>query len=90
MLVLKSTSMKNKVKNEQNNHRSIRQALFTDYEISINSQYLPPATLLLTLFGFQSEGTAYIHGVKHATGNFIIIMDADLSHHVSGSVSVFV
>ena len=28
-------------------------------------------------------GTAYIHGVKHATGNFIILMDADLSHHVS-------
>jgi len=27
-------------------------------------------------------GTAYIHGIKHATGNFIIIMDADLSHHV--------
>jgi glycosyltransferase involved in cell wall biosynthesis len=27
-------------------------------------------------------GTAYIHGVKHATGSFIIIMDADLSHHV--------
>ncbi|KAH1014481.1 dolichol-phosphate mannosyltransferase subunit 1 isoform X2 [Dendroctonus ponderosae] len=26
-------------------------------------------------------GTAYIHGVKHATGNFVIIMDADLSHH---------
>ncbi|KAG7235220.1 hypothetical protein INR49_030623 [Caranx melampygus] len=25
--------------------------------------------------------TAYIHGMKHATGNFIIIMDADLSHH---------
>ncbi|NXT30367.1 DPM1 mannosyltransferase, partial [Syrrhaptes paradoxus] len=28
-------------------------------------------------------GTAYIHGMKHATGNFIVIMDADLSHHVS-------
>lgn len=28
-------------------------------------------------------GTAYIHGIKHATGEFIIIMDADLSHHVS-------
>jgi len=28
-------------------------------------------------------GTAYIHGIKHATGNFIILMDADLSHHVS-------
>ncbi|CAD7086003.1 unnamed protein product [Hermetia illucens] len=26
-------------------------------------------------------GTAYIHGIKHATGNFIIIMDADFSHH---------
>uniref|UniRef100_F7H496 Dolichol-phosphate mannosyltransferase subunit 1 n=1 Tax=Macaca mulatta TaxID=9544 RepID=F7H496_MACMU len=25
--------------------------------------------------------TAYIHGMKHATGNYIIIMDADLSHH---------
>ena len=28
-------------------------------------------------------GTAYIHGIKHAQGDFIIIMDADLSHHVS-------
>ena len=27
-------------------------------------------------------GTAYVHGMKHATGNFIILMDADLSHHV--------
>lgn len=26
-------------------------------------------------------GTAYVHGIKHATGNFIIIMDADMSHH---------
>ena len=26
-------------------------------------------------------GTAYIHGIKHAQGDFIIIMDADLSHH---------
>lgn len=26
-------------------------------------------------------GTAYIHGIKHATGDFVIIMDADLSHH---------
>nr|CAG4652076.1 EOG090X0B9X [Triops cancriformis] len=26
-------------------------------------------------------GTAYVHGMAHATGNYIIIMDADLSHH---------
>ena len=26
-------------------------------------------------------GTAYVHGMKHAKGNFIVIMDADLSHH---------
>lgn len=26
-------------------------------------------------------GTAYMHGIKYATGNFIVIMDADLSHH---------
>lgn len=26
-------------------------------------------------------GTAYMHGIKHATGNFIVLMDADLSHH---------
>ncbi|NWV20296.1 DPM1 mannosyltransferase, partial [Origma solitaria] len=34
-----------------------------------------------SLFLFSS-GTAYIHGMKYATGNFIVIMDADLSHHV--------
>ena len=27
-------------------------------------------------------GTAYIHGMKRSTGNYVIIMDADLSHHV--------
>ncbi|XP_011502714.1 PREDICTED: probable dolichol-phosphate mannosyltransferase [Ceratosolen solmsi marchali] len=26
-------------------------------------------------------GTAYIHGIKYSTGSFIVIMDADLSHH---------
>lgn len=33
-------------------------------------------------------GTAYIHGIEHANGNFIIIMDADLSHHVSLEASL--
>ncbi|GMH33843.1 hypothetical protein BSKO_01677 [Bryopsis sp. KO-2023] len=26
-------------------------------------------------------GTAYLHGLKFASGDFVIIMDADLSHH---------
>ncbi|WOO85499.1 Dolichol-phosphate mannosyltransferase subunit 1 [Vanrija pseudolonga] len=26
-------------------------------------------------------GTAYVHGLNFATGNFVIIMDADFSHH---------
>ncbi|KAL7752489.1 dolichol-P-mannose synthesis [Sorochytrium milnesiophthora] len=26
-------------------------------------------------------GTAYVHGITHARGNYIIIMDADMSHH---------
>lgn len=26
-------------------------------------------------------GSAYIHGIKHATGDFIFILDADMSHH---------
>ena len=27
-------------------------------------------------------GSAYVHGLEHASGDFAIIMDADLSHHV--------
>eukprot|EP00894_Picocystis_sp_ML_P000144 jgi/Pico_ML_1/50661/g1830.t1 len=26
-------------------------------------------------------GSAYAHGLAHATGRFVIVMDADLSHH---------
>lgn len=37
-----------------------------------------------------SSGTAYIHGMKHATGNFIVIMDADLSHHVSCILHIYI
>ena len=28
-------------------------------------------------------GSAYVHGLKFARGEFVFIMDADLSHHVS-------
>jgi dolichol-phosphate mannosyltransferase len=27
--------------------------------------------------------TAYVHGINFCSGNFVIIMDADFSHHVS-------
>lgn len=69
-----------------------------DYEIIIIDDGSPDGTLdvakqLQTLYGEDKIllrpreaklglGTAYIHGIKHANGNFIIIMDADLSHHV--------
>lgn len=32
-------------------------------------------------------GSAYIHGLKYARGDFIIIMDADMSHHVRAAGS---
>nr|XP_057906854.1 dolichol-phosphate mannosyltransferase subunit 1 isoform X2 [Doryrhamphus excisus] len=67
------------------------------YEIIIIDDGSPDGTLavaeqLQTIYGDDKIllrprasklglGTAYIHGMKHASGNFIIIMDADLSHH---------
>lgn len=31
-------------------------------------------------------GTAYMHGLESCTGDFVIIMDADFSHHVSAVI----
>uniref|UniRef100_A0A7N5JPS0 Dolichol-phosphate mannosyltransferase subunit 1 n=1 Tax=Ailuropoda melanoleuca TaxID=9646 RepID=A0A7N5JPS0_AILME len=44
-------------------------------------KYLISSVLLRPREKKLGLGTAYIHGMKHATGNYIIIMDADLSHH---------
>ncbi|XP_066594059.1 dolichol-phosphate mannosyltransferase subunit 1 [Prorops nasuta] len=68
-----------------------------NYEIIVIDDGSPDGTLdmakqLQTLYGTDKIvlrprekklglGTAYMHGIKHATGNFIILMDADLSHH---------
>ncbi|XP_050355959.1 dolichol-phosphate mannosyltransferase subunit 1 [Nymphalis io] len=68
-----------------------------DYEVIIIDDGSPDGTLevakqLQKLYGSNKIllrprekklglGTAYIHGMQHATGNFIIIMDSDLSHH---------
>ncbi|KAF9079845.1 hypothetical protein BGX27_005900, partial [Mortierella sp. AM989] len=37
--------------------------------------------LLRPRAGKLGLGTAYIHGIQHATGDFIFILDADMSHH---------
>ncbi|KAH9285581.1 Dolichol-phosphate mannosyltransferase [Echinococcus granulosus] len=29
----------------------------------------------------EGLGSAYVHGLRYATGDFVIIMDADLSHN---------
>lgn len=68
-----------------------------DYEIIIIDDGSPDGTLeaalqLEKIYGKEKIvlrprekklglGTAYIHGMKHASGNYIIVMDADLSHH---------
>ncbi|PSS22776.1 glycosyltransferase family 2 protein [Amorphotheca resinae ATCC 22711] len=41
----------------------------------------PGRIILKERAGKLGLGTAYIHGLHFATGNFVIIMDADFSHH---------
>lgn len=43
--------------------------------------YGPSKIKLHTRTGKLGLGTAYVHGLQFATGNYIIIMDADFSHH---------
>lgn len=40
-----------------------------------------PRVVLKPRTGKLGLGTAYVHGLQFAKGNFIIIMDADFSHH---------
>ncbi|KAL9602344.1 MAG: hypothetical protein Q9219_001910 [cf. Caloplaca sp. 3 TL-2023] len=47
----------------------------------LQTLYTPQRIVLRPRPGKLGLGTAYIHGLKSATGNFIIIMDADFSHH---------
>ncbi|KAI9786629.1 MAG: hypothetical protein M1839_006180 [Geoglossum umbratile] len=43
--------------------------------------YTPKHINLQPRSGKLGLGTAYVHGLKFCTGNFVIIMDADFSHH---------
>ncbi|XP_076786402.1 dolichol-phosphate mannosyltransferase subunit 1 isoform X2 [Arvicanthis niloticus] len=57
------------------NHCWRNKSLETFWILAFQEMLLRPREKKLGL------GTAYIHGIKHATGNYVIIMDADLSHH---------
>jgi dolichol-phosphate mannosyltransferase len=45
------------------------------------SVYGPKRILLKPRAGKLGLGTAYVHGLQFASGNYTIIMDADFSHH---------
>ncbi|WBW71103.1 dolichyl-phosphate beta-D-mannosyltransferase catalytic subunit Dpm1 [Schizosaccharomyces osmophilus] len=47
----------------------------------LQSIYGEDKILLKPRAGKLGLGTAYIHGLKSATGDYVIIMDADFSHH---------
>ena len=48
---------------------------------ALQKEYRDERLLLRPRAGKLGLGTAYIHGLAHATGDFVVIMDADLSHH---------
>ncbi|KAI1733096.1 glycosyl transferase family 2 domain-containing protein [Ditylenchus destructor] len=47
----------------------------------LQNEYGEDKIVLKPRAGKLGLGTAYIHGIKFARGKFVIIMDADLSHH---------
>lgn len=56
------------------------------YEVALELQALfgEGRMKILKRPGKLGLGTAYIDGLKLATGDFVVLMDADLSHHVRG------
>lgn len=54
----------------------------------LQNLYSPMRIVLKPRAGKLGLGTAYVHGLKYATGNFVIIMDADFSHHPKFIVSM--
>jgi len=47
----------------------------------LQNLYTPKRILLKPRTGKLGLGTAYVHGLQFATGNYVVIMDADFSHH---------
>lgn len=52
-----------------------------DIVLKLQEAFGEDKILLRPRAGKLGLGSAYIHGLKHASGDFVIIMDADLSHH---------
>ena len=57
---------------------------------SLQSVYGEDKIVLKPRPGKLGLGSAYIHGLKYAKGDFIIIMDADMSHHVRNRECSFI
>ncbi|KAI5287526.1 dolichol-P-mannose synthesis [Ascosphaera aggregata] len=49
--------------------------------LQLQKAYGPEHIILKPRAGKLGLGTAYVHGLQSVTGNFVIIMDADFSHH---------
>ena len=47
----------------------------------LQALYQPQHIVLRPRSGKLGLGTAYVHGLKSVTGDFVVIMDADFSHH---------
>lgn len=47
----------------------------------LRTSFGPDHIVLKPRAGKLGLGTAYVHGLQFASGNFVIIMDADFSHH---------
>ncbi|KAL2045466.1 hypothetical protein ABVK25_012071 [Lepraria finkii] len=47
----------------------------------LQTHYTPQRIILKPRAGKFNLGTVYVDGLKYATGTFVIIMDADFSHH---------
>ncbi|KAF2085028.1 glycosyltransferase family 2 protein [Saccharata proteae CBS 121410] len=52
-----------------------------DIALQLQKAYGASRIILKPRAGKLGLGTAYVHGLQFATGNFVIIMDADFSHH---------
>ncbi|CDF33007.1 probable dolichyl-phosphate mannosyltransferase [Chondrus crispus] len=48
---------------------------------ALQADFGPRKVVLAPRPSRQGLGSAYMHGIKHATGNFVLILDADMSHH---------